>query len=423
MSSNPVFIDLFAGCGGLSLGLLQAGWQGMIAVEKNKDAFATLSHNLIDSGRFKYGWPAWLPKKEHGIEELLEKYNKKLGDLKGNVDLIAGGPPCQGFSPAGKRDPNDPRNKLAEKYIELVDLVRPKFLLMENVRGFNSPFNKFGHEKAGKPYAEIVKEKLESIGYVVNFEIIRSADFGVPQIRHRFILIASRRDVSISISPFLILEEYRADFLALKGLPVKKPVTVKQAICDLELAGKKLIDAADSPVKGFKQIDYATGKKPISSYTRLMRSGCGKNYSPSGLRLPNHSSAVKDRFICILGECEKGKTLKQEDRDRYGIKKHAITPLDPDRPSATVTTLPDDILHYSEPRILTVREMARLQSFPDWYEFLGPYTTGGQRRKVTCPKYTQVGNAVPPLLANALALVIRGCLELAGRNEAERALS
>ena len=94
----------------------------------------------------------------------------------------------------------------------------------------------------------------------------------------------------------------------------------------------------------------------------------------------------------------RGKNISLQDRKRLGIKKHATTPLDGKLPSATITTLPDDIIHYSESRILTVRENARLQTFPDWFQFTGPYTTGAQLRKDSCPRYTQVGNAVPPLL-------------------------
>lgn len=406
MSRAPVFIDLFAGCGGLSLGLLQAGWKGLFAIERSPDAFSTLHHNLVDSGRFDYEWPSWLPEQAHDIEGFLASYSNELSKLQGVVDLIAGGPPCQGFSPAGKRDPNDPRNRMAERYIEVVTLVKPKFLLIENVRGFNSPFGKPGDEYAGVPYSEIVKERLEDVGYHVEYQIIRSVEFGVPQLRPRFILIAVRRDLRVPNRAFDLLKEQRATFLKSKGLPVSKPVTVRQAICDLEVAGKSLVRATDGNVSGFFQIDYDAGSVKTSTYTRLMRKGCSTGFTPNCLRLARHGEDVLARFEAILRECRKGFTLSKEDRDRYGIKKHAVTPLDPERPSATLTTLPDDILHYSEPRILTVREMARIQSFPDWFAFLGPYTTGGKRRKVTCPRYTQVGNAVPPLLAEAVGFTL-----------------
>ena len=110
--------------------------------------------------------------------------------------------------------------------------------------------------------------------------------------------------------------------------------------------------------------------------------------------------------------------MSEEDRARLGIRKTAIAPLAPDQPSHTLTTLPDDLLHYAEPRIHTVREHARLQSFPDWFEFRSNYTTGGDRRARECPRYTQVGNAVPPLLAGAIGealLVILDELQAARR--------
>ena len=102
--------------------------------------------------------------------------------------------------------------------------------------------------------------------------------------------------------------------------------------------------------------------------------------------------------------------MNDANREQYGTKKHRVFPMDAWSPAPTITTLPDDVLHYSEPRILTVRESARLQSFPDWFHFRGKFTTGGDRRTKECPRYTQVGNAVPPLLARAIGLMIRAVL-------------
>lgn len=403
-NKQGLYIDLFAGCGGLSLGLGNAGWKGLFAIEKSPNAFATLQYNLIDQGHFL--WPKWLPKSAHTIEDLLANYHEPLRGLKGKVDLIAGGPPCQGFSPAGRRDPNDPRNKMAEYYIEVVKLVKPKYLLLENVRGFDSPFEKREGKKAVR-YSQIVKERMEAEGYFVTYQVLKSSDWGVPQNRPRFILVAIRKDCydHNPINPFSILGAFREKFLQDKNLSPSFPVTVKEAISDLEQKGRVLIGAVDSNIRGYKQVNYSE-VIPQSVYQRLMRSQMNGSLSPGGLRIPKHTEAVACRFRRILKECPKGVSLSKENRARYGSRKHALTPLDADKPSATVTTLPDDILHYDEPRILTVREMARLQSFPDHYEFMGPYTTGGALRKLTCPKYTQVGNAVPPLLGEALGLLI-----------------
>ena len=137
-----------------------------------------------------------------------------------------------------------------------------------------------------------------------------------------------------------------------------------------------------------------------------MRFKCNDNSAPNSLRLPRHKKETLDRFEKILTSFDKGKSLTKEQLLGLGTKKQCFTPLHPDMLSRTITTLPDDLLHYSEPRILTVRENARIQSFPDWFEFQGKYTTGGVRRKEECPRYTQVGNAVPPLMAEALGSII-----------------
>ena len=416
MKNAPVFIDLFAGCGGLSLGLVQSGWKGAFAIERTADAFLTYRHNLVDSGRFQYDWPEWLPKQEHDIEAFLDEYKDQLASLEGKVDLIAGGPPCQGFSPAGKRNPKDPRNRMAERYIEVVQIVKPKFLLLENVRGFNAPFEKASKGKKAVPYSHVVKRRLQKEGYSVEFRVLVSAHWGVPQMRPRFILVATRKDLELDWSPFAQLLENRQSFLEKHGLDPDGLQTTKDAIDDLRVEGKELIDSTDGAVRGFKQIKYQELASP-SAFQRLMRMGIREGQGPNSLRLPRHRAHIVERFERILEECPKGRTLTQGQRDSYGIKKHSITPLCPDRPSATMTTLPDDYLHYCEPRILTVREMARIQSFPDWFEFLGQYTTGGSQRTKSCPRYTQVGNAVPPLLGEALGELVFSAIGQLGASQ------
>ena len=124
------YIDLFAGSGGLSLGLYNAGLHGIFAIEKNKDAFSTLKYNLIER-RNHFLWPNWLEMKNWDINELLEVHSKKLSTLNGSVDLVVGGPPCQGFSMAGKRKNDDIRNQLMHSYIEFIKLVQPTMLFFE----------------------------------------------------------------------------------------------------------------------------------------------------------------------------------------------------------------------------------------------------------------------------------------------------
>jgi DNA (cytosine-5)-methyltransferase 1 len=405
------FSDVFAGCGGISLGLISAGWQGCFAIEKNTNAFETLKTNLVDGQLGVFNWPEWLPKEAISTSDLLKNYNHNLDALKGKISLLAGGPPCQGFSMAGRRTHSDPRNSLTEDYIKLVEKLQPRILLIENVRGFTLPFKKHGNgDSKDIPYSTKVMERLEKIGYKVFSELIDLSRYGVPQARKRFIIIAIRKDDSAhkrlnGKTPFDILASNRQNFLFTKGLPIDRPVTVKQAIGDLELSGKELIESTDFELKGYKQIVYNnTGNK--SNFVKLMRKGT--NASPDSLRLPKHKPDTIRQFRKIITTCVQGKTLSKDDRKRLGIKKHALTPLHGDSPSATITTLPDDMVHYSEPRILTVRENARIQTFPDWFQFTGKYTTGGKDRKNECPRYTQVGNAVPPLFSEAIGQVLKG---------------
>ena len=403
--SSLTFVDIFAGCGGLSLGLMQSGWKGVFAIEKDSDAFETLKSNLSSGGNFSFDWPENLPHQHQTTSDLLTNHRHILESLKGGIDLLAGGPPCQGFSIAGRRTEADPRNKLFEEYLEVVSVLEPRFLILENVKGFTLPFIKNGSQVANaKPYSVLLREKLEQIGYITFSEVVCLNEFGVPQNRKRFILIAVKQDDSMvkslrGLSPFHYLNAQRESFLQKKGFPTQQALSVQQAIGDLETQNKKLIDNIDSPVKGFKQIQY-TSERYSSKFIELMRQGFSE--APNSLRLAKHRKSTIEKFTKILETCEKGKSITNEDRKRLGIKKFSTTPLCPNCPSVTVTTLPDDMIHYSEPRILTVREMARLQSFPDWFAFQGKYTTGGKRRKQECPRYTQVGNAVPPLFAEAL---------------------
>lgn len=406
------YIDLFSGCGGLSLGLGNAGWQGLFAVEKDPMAFSTFKHNMIDKGgRYAhFDWQKWLPQEATTIQNLLKKYPVQLASLRGKVDLIVGGPPCQGFSLAGMRNSTDPRNKMSQEYIKMVGIINPKFILLENVRGFNAIF-KNGVGKTKKiPYSQIVKESIENLGYEVFKDYVHSEEFGVPQTRTRFIMIGIRKDLiekNNGIKPFELLNEFRNSFLESKGLSTK-PVAVKDAIGDLEILrrGAKLIEHSGSPSKGFKKLDYKVPNS-LTAYQSLMRKGLN-GIKPCSMRLARHKQSTVEKFKLIQEISRPGVTLNDREREVIGTKKQAICVLDPKKPSKTITTLPDDILHYKEPRILTVRESARIQSFPDDFKFKGKYTTGGKSRTKECPRYTQVGNAVPPLLGEIFGIWING---------------
>ncbi len=410
------FIDLFAGCGGLSLGLMKAGFFERFAIEKSEDAFQTLVHNLKDNKKFNFDWPEWLPCKNMTTEDLLKNHINDLKSLQGKIFLAAGGPPCQGFSFAGLRNPKDPRNKLTEEYIQIISIIKPKILLLENVRGFQVAFK----NKTKEPYSKKVAEKLENLGYRVFKKVVPASMFGVPQPRPRFIMIAinenncSERLLNMENEIFFAGIETKAlEFKKKKGLDTKF-VKLGDAISDLEVKGKKLITCTDSP--GFKQIKYIEPENK-SPYLKLMREGIQKGTMPNSLRIPNHKKETLKKFKYIIKNTDRGSSVPQEVKDRFNLKKQCLNVLCPNKLSTTITTLPDDTLHYSEPRILTVRENARLQSFPDWFEFKGKYTTGGNRRKIECPRYTQVGNAVPPLMAEILGLFIKELAESELKNE------
>ncbi|WP_442514212.1 DNA cytosine methyltransferase [Pseudomonas promysalinigenes] len=401
------FIDVFAGCGGLSLGLLKAGCHGVAAIEKNPMAFETLKHNLIDGERYRFDWPDWLPKKAMSCEDFLDTHKQHIQGLAGTIDLMVGGPPCQGFSTAGRRNPADPRNQMAEQYLELVKVVRPRYIVIENVSGFNSKFNEAKIKNASdekytkQSYAEFISGELKKIGYTVSRGKLNCADFGVPQNRHRYLIICALGDVKQNL--FESLENFGRDFKKAKGLSPEKPVSAHDAIADLETRDKTLVKSTDSDPKGFKEIQY-TEPDILPPYLGLMRDGY--RGAPNSLRLPNHRVDTIVQFIKYRQASEPGRSLSKETRERLGLKKHAITVLSKNHSSPTITTLPDDIIHYNEPRILTARETARIQSFPDWFEFKGKYTTGGKARKLDCPRYTQIGNAVPPLLSEAIGLLL-----------------
>jgi DNA (cytosine-5)-methyltransferase 1 len=405
------FIDLFAGCGGLSLGLMAAGWRGVLAVEQDSFAFDSLRRNLIDPSNncpHKYEWPSWLKVEPTEIRAFIKEHESKLKSRLGKLDLITGGPPCQGFSIAGRRKKNDPRNRLFQQYVSLVRLLKPSFVLLENVKGISFTYRRQskGSRKAAKPtqpFSDQIKKSLENAGYKVFVKHVRAMDFGVPQVRPRYIMLAIREDLLTAkrnFDPFHNFDKRRNKFLRGKNLPVNRAITVRQAISDLEVNGNNLVDCPDT--QGYKQIDY---QRPRTHYQRLMH-GDLNGHAPNSMRLIKHSPKTRNRFEKIIGSCRHGVQLCDKDRKRFRLNKHCTTPLAANKPSHTLTSLPDDFIHYSEARILTVREYARIQSFPDWYDFQGKYSTGGNRRLRECPRYTQVANAVPPFLAEFLGFLL-----------------
>lgn len=395
--TKPTYIDLFAGCGGLSLGLHQAGWQGLFAIEKSPLAFKTLEYNLI-TNKNHFDWPSWLPQESHNIDEVISQYKDQLLQLRGHVDMVAGGPPCQGFSTAGRRREDDERNNLIRSYLKFIIYVRPRVIFFENVKGFTLKFEK--NKKKGFAYSAKVTALLNRIGYQVVGRLVDFSKFGVPQKRTRFILVGVRKDIypSENVPFFNQLFESSNSFLESRGL--SKAAKLKEAISDL-LYLNGTVDCPDR--NNFKAGVYSEN---MSAYQKYLRAGVSSHY-PDSHSFANHRESTVERFEYYLRTAQKNKSISKEIKVSLSVNKHTIIPLDADSPSPTLTTLPDDYIHYQEPRILTVREYARIQSFPDWYEFKGKYTTGGKDRIKEVPRYTQIGNAIPPLFAEQSGFVLK----------------
>jgi DNA (cytosine-5)-methyltransferase 1 len=397
----PICIDLFAGCGGLSLGLHNAGWRGLFAIEKSPDAFKTLKHNLIDN-KNHFDWPDWLPKTNLEIDEVLGIYKGQLIDLRGKVDLVTGGPPCQGFSTAGLRKENDVRNGLIRSYLKFIMHVRPKIIFFENVKGFAQEFKT--NKTKGLAYSAYVLRVLRFLKYDVEGKMVDFSKFGIPQKRTRFILVAIRKDIAdvknIKAKNFFKeIRKNKKEFLKNKNL-TQNP-KLGNAISDL-LKKNKLVPTSDRGKK-FKSGLYGIAN---SKYQKFLRNECSSEI-PDSHSFPNHRDDIKKKFKDLIKTQSPNKNINKIAREKHHIKKHTVIPLSANHTAPTITTLPDDYIHYSEPRILTVREYARIQSFPDWYKIRGKYTTGGKMRVHEVPRYTQVGNAIPPLFGEQSGIILK----------------
>lgn len=401
MGNNiPTYISLYAGCGGLSLGLYNAGFKGLFAVEKSHDAFSTLKHNLIDKKKH-FNWPGWLEKKPYNIYDIIKKNKSELISLQGTVDLVAGGPPCQGFSIAGKRNEKDERNNLIYAYIDFIKLVKPKTIFFENVKGFTISFKKEKYKS--KPHSEIILEELKKTGYDVKGEIIDFSEYGVPQSRKRFIIVGCLKGKASDF--FELIKTNKANYF--KSKKINQSNTLEDAISDL-LKGNGTQPSPDT--KGFEAGIYSIPKSKLQEYLRNDYNRAGE--IADSHRFVNHSKNIAERFKIALDNNLEPSAYKKY----FKLNKSSTKLLKGNEYCPTLTTLPDDYIHYCEPRIFTVREYARIQTFPDWFEFKGKYTTGGDSRIHEVPRYTQIGNAIPPLFGEQSGIVlnkiIRECLKV-----------
>lgn len=361
-------IELFAGAGGLMLGLEMAGFKTLVATEIHPDPCKTLKHNFPEV-------PVVCAdiKKLSGLD-LLNEVGLKPGT---EIHLLAGGPPCQGFSNAGLKDPDDPRNTLIGDYIRMVEELRPRFFLMENVEGLKNLHN-------GRIF-ERVLNRFNDTGYSIKWKVLFAADYGLPQMRKRLFIVGSRDGEDFD---FPQPTHHYANVLQkeLFASSCKPYVTVGEALEDI-------------PFIEQGEISFEYNKKPKSEYARYLR---GKTK-----KLTNHQASKHRRetaeYYALLPPGGNWQSIPENLRKKkQGMQRWPLDGL-----SRTITTEPTDFIHPVLHRIPTIRELARIQSFPDWYEFLGQRTTGNKMRRLGyCAQSQQVGNAVPPLLAKAVGIEI-----------------
>lgn len=450
------FVDLFAGCGGLSYGFFQAGLDLALAVEKSEMAGETYHYNFI--GDREIPWDEFLSldsrrQAEHrlvvnDIRTVMRQRSILRALRKEKVLVLAGGPPCQGFSSAGSRQRKDPRNSLPRLFLRFIDELQPRFIVVENVHGMHIPFLGPSHDSELTDLAWRICSK----NYVVQPAELDAAAYGVPQSRRRVFLFC----IHATIAPLVgiedsgdVLDRYRIREIdgsiyhsgAANGKLEKyggkngqtpllvPPPCASSAIRAAGPVFEKIAQtAAGSGLSNheFRKHSDKTARR-FALYHFLARNGIQTTllyrlsenprmtkrevvdflgYDPGNLRLkvlrvPNgrglETEGKFDNFSEFLAWLRKPKTQKN-----YGTRKHSQQVIDPGRPSPTVMTIPDDLVHPTENRTLTVREMAKLQGFMNSFVFRGRVTTGGERRKTQVPQYSQVGNAVPPPLARSI---------------------
>lgn len=333
----------------MSYGFEMAGFEVVLAIDMWEDAIKTFNFNH---------------KKDIAICENIQNItNVFLNQIKNKSGVVGviGGPPCQGFSTVGKRVIDDPRNSLYLEYCRIVEQLQPKFFVLENVKGLLTLNN-------GK-IKEDICNRFSQLGYDVQYQILNAADFGVPQNRLRIFFIG------IKGKTFVFPKK-----------DVAKPITCSEALSDMPIL---------TPQNGLAEIMPYT-LDPITEYQKKIRNGASylKN---------NQITIHSEQTLKIIKMIKDGESILDLPRKYWGIRKYnkAFERMSANSPANTVDTGHRNYFHYSENRIPTARENARLQSFPDTFEFLG--TKGSQ--------YKQIGNAVPPLLAKKIAIAIKKQIE------------
>lgn len=343
-------LDLFCGAGGFSEGFRQAGYKIAAGVDNDVTALNTYSRNFPE---------ALAIEKDLSVDINNRDFMKELSNNK--IDVIIGGPPCQGFSLAGKRLKDDPRNRLYIAYISLIKLIRPKAVLLENVPSILGLYN-----------GEIAKQIIEDftdLGYNTQVFKLLASNFYIPQNRKRALFVGLRGKSKFKIPPQTSSES---------------PVTSSMAISDLPLLNKTF---------GGEILKYT--KQPMNDYQREMRRSSKYIY--------NHWSVIHNKStIDIIKLVPDGGNYKDLPRKLQGTRKVNIawTRMNSKKPCFTIDAGHNHHFHYKANRVPTVRECARIQSFPDRFRFYG----------LKSSQFRQVGNAVPPLLAKTLAVSLKEAL-------------
>lgn len=340
-----VVVDLFCGCGGFSYGFNQVGYRVLLGVDNDEQALETFRRNFENS-------------KALNLDLSDEKSMGIIKEAIGNssVDVIIAGPPCQGFSLTGPRNFDDERNKLYLSVFKFVDGIKPKAFMIENVPGLTTLYG-------GKVRREITR-RFRKLGYNVAPHVLLAADYGVPQMRKRIFFVGLRK----GLGKFTFPKKTRSK---------SDYISCSDAIDDLPSREKELGEEVD---------DYT--KEPRTPYQEMMRDGSEKLFNHVATK---HTDMVKN-VIALVPEGGNYKDLPNGVGESRRFHE-AWTRYHSEKPTKTIDTGHRNHFHYKYNRIPTIRENARLQSFPDTFVFHGTRTQ--QNR--------QVGNAVPPLLAASLA--------------------
>ena len=388
-------LDTFAGAGGFSLGFQMAGAKVIGAIERDSWATETFQFNHPDAVVVK----AEIDKLAD--DAILESFGKF------KPDIVLGGPPCQGFSICNKDsgDPKDPRNSLFEQFIRVGKLLNPKIMIMENVPNLIK-----AKTESGELVVDIIVSELSALGYSVNYKILEATDYGVPQIRKRLFVVASKAPLN---NPFPEPTHRTQNGTSLWNAHLVDCPTLWDAISDLPP-----IEARE----GAEESEYTA--PPKNEYQRLLR---GSETTLHNHKAMNHSKRLVERFASMsCGDSSSDvpdhlRPLKRNSSE-FSDKTYDQNNrrMHPDRQCHTVpASFYANFVHPSINRNFTAREGARIQSFPDWYVFKGKPTVvshkllqreGREEEKHLC-QYNQIGNAVPPLLAMAVAKNILKQLE------------